>query len=108
MKFICCLLLNTFSLFGSCPFLLSILISTFVIEFVVIIFNKYRQIGESYIIVDSDRFLPHLLQFIILKFDAVHSGLHILSSKETQNTKCYCLYVNVRVNSASIFDVLFF
>jgi hypothetical protein len=57
-----------------------------VAEFVVIILNKYRQIGKNYVIVESDRFLSHL-SFIILKFGAVYSGLQILSLKETQNTK---------------------
>jgi hypothetical protein len=91
MKFTCCLVLNACLLFESFRVLLSVLISAFVAEIVVIIFNKYRQIGENYVIVDSDRFLPHLLQFIFLKFGAVKSGLQILSLKETLNTECYCL-----------------
>jgi hypothetical protein len=42
-----------------------------VAEFVMIIFNKYMQIGENYFTVDSDRFLPQIAQFIIAKFGAV-------------------------------------
>jgi hypothetical protein len=90
MKFTCCLVLNTSLLFGSFRVLLSVLRSDFVADFVVIILNKYRQTGENYVIVDSERFLSHL-QFIILKFGAVYSGLQVLSLIETQNTKCYCL-----------------
>jgi len=70
MKFTCSLVLFSL-LFGSFHVLLSVLRSAFVAEFVVIIFNKYRQIGKNYVIVDSDRFLQHLLQFIILKCGAV-------------------------------------
>lgn len=91
MKFTCCLVLNVCFLFGSFRVLLSVLRSAFVAEIVVLIFKKYRQIGENYVIVDSYRFLPHLLQFIFLNFGAVKSGLQILSLKETLNTKCYCL-----------------
>ena len=71
MKFICCLVLNTYVLFGSFRFLLSVLRSSFVAEFAVIIFNKYRQIEENYTILHRDRLLPHLLQFIIPQYDAV-------------------------------------